>query len=156
VLFYGGDEVQAIAALLHDTIAETISPKEIEASLGKEVADLVRAFEDPPEVPSLPKEWAQIKKAYLNKVKALPDRSLFVVICEELHELTTLNIELKSLGTEVWKRYPVPGRDVGWYFREVLSIAYQRLNSPANNAFVSEFATQTKRLSDRVFEGNEN
>ncbi|MBM4316539.1 MAG: HD domain-containing protein [Deltaproteobacteria bacterium] len=156
VLFYGGDEAQATAALLHDTIAANISTKEIEAQFGKEIANLVRAFEDPPEVSTLSNEWAQIKKAYLNKVKALPDRSLSVVLCEELHELTTLNIELRSLGSDVWRRYPVPGRDVGWYFRELLSIAYQRLNSPSHSAFISEFATQTKRLSDRVFEGNEN
>lgn len=95
VLFYGGDEAQATAALLHDTIAANISTKEIEAQFGKEIANLVRAFEDPPEVSTLSNEWAQIKKAYLNKVKALPDRSLSVVLCRRTPRINDTQYRIK-------------------------------------------------------------
>lgn len=153
VLFFGGDMAQAQAAILHDTLTEGKSCEEISREFGVEVGDLVRAFQDPPEVKQGEWEWAQIKKAYLNKLQSLPQRALFTCICEELHEITILNLELKTKEQIVLKRYPVPGRDIGWYFKSVLSIAYNRLAEEKYQPLVSEFATQTKTLSQRVFEG---
>jgi (p)ppGpp synthase/HD superfamily hydrolase len=153
VLFYGGDFQQAQAALLHDLIGEGVSCDEIAKQFGEATADLVRVFEDPPEVSVGKWEWSEAKKAYLKKVESLSERSLLVIACEELHELTTLNLDLKSLGRDVWNRYPVPGRDVGWYFRTLLNILYPKLNEVRSKALVSEFATQTKLLSNVVFEG---
>jgi (p)ppGpp synthase/HD superfamily hydrolase len=155
VLFYGGDQSQAQAALLHDTLGEGATLTQIQEKFGKEVRELVEAFEDPPGVNSQTMEWANIKKAYISKIETLPTRAVFVIACEELHEITTLNQELKSNTIKVWKHYPVPGRDLGWYFKNLASVFYKKLDEPKYQSLVSEFATQTKILSNRVFEGIE-
>lgn len=155
VLFYGGDESQAQAALLHDTLGEGATLGQIEQKFGKGVRDLVQAFEDPPEVNLSTMEWAAIKKAYMKKIETLPPRAVFVIACEELHEITILNQELKTNELKVWKQYPVPGRDLGWYFKNLASIFYKKLSEPQYQGLISEFAAQTKVLSNRVFEGIE-
>jgi (p)ppGpp synthase/HD superfamily hydrolase len=156
VLFYGGDSVQAQAALIHDTICEGATVHQIEAIFGSEVRSLVEAFQDPPEARNEKLEWSEIKNAYFNKIKGLEDRACFVIVCEELHELTCLNLDLKTQGAKVWERYPVPGRDLGWYYKSLLSIVYAKLSRESYRALVTEFAAQTKVLSLRVFEGIEN
>lgn len=55
VLFYGGDESQAQAALLHDTLGDGATLNQIEKTFGKEVRDSVGAFEDPPKL--IPTPW---------------------------------------------------------------------------------------------------
>ncbi|NBX69161.1 MAG: HD domain-containing protein [Proteobacteria bacterium] len=153
VMFYGGDSSQTIAALLHDTITETAIVDDIKKQFGSDVADLVSAFEDPPEVLQKKLEWAEIKKAYLKKIETLSSRSIFVIACEELHELSVLIHDAKYLGAAVWKRFPVPARDLGWYYKSLSTIFYHKLKEPQYQALVSEFATQTKVLSNQVFEG---
>ena len=153
VMFYGGNNSQTIAALLHDTISETAKIDEIGKQFGAEVADLVRAFEDPPEVLQNKLEWSEAKKAYLKKIETLPIGAVFVVACEELHELSVLIHDAKYLGSQVWKRFPVPARDIGWYYKSLTSILYHKLKDPHYQTLVAEFATQTKILSNQVFEG---
>lgn len=154
VLFYGGDEVQAQAAILHDTIVEgSHNLDEIEKQFGPDVANLVRAFEDPPEAFQVNLSWADKKKAYLTKIEKLSPYALLLIACEELHELATLNQDIKYLGAQSWKRYPVPGRDIGWYYKTLATILYHRLNEERYRPLISEFASETKRLTHQVFEG---
>ncbi|MCX6103803.1 MAG: HD domain-containing protein [Proteobacteria bacterium] len=153
VLFYGGNESEAQAALLHDTISAGVTCDELEVSFGKIVADLVRAFQDPPEIADHKIEWSEIKKAYLNKMETLPPATVFIIACEELEELSVLLHDLKFSALQVWAQYPVPGRDVGWYFNNLTKVFYKKLIDPKYHQIVSEFASQTKILSRLVFEG---
>lgn len=153
VQFYGGNDTQAQAAILHDTITEGVSVDEIQQIFGREVAELVAAFEDPPEVNQLKMNWADSKKAYIKKIETLPSQSLLVIACEELHELTVLLHDLKSIGSKVWNRYPVPGRDLGWYYKLLTATLYKKLAEDKHRPLISEFASQTKILTHQVFEG---
>jgi len=153
VQFYGGNDVQAQAAILHDTITEGVSVQELHKLFGLEVAELVSAFEDPPEVNQLKMNWADGKKAYIKKIENLPPQSVLVIACEELHELTVLLHDLKSQGSKVWNRYPVPGRDLGWYYKLLTATLYKKLTEDKYRPLISEFANQTKILTNQVFEG---
>lgn len=149
VLKYGGSSDQMVAALIHDTISyEGVSEKKISDLFGEKIADLTYAFFDPP----LPKtaDWRMTKQAYLDKVRALPEEKLLVVACEELHELLELTHDLKYLGVRVWERYPVHAMEIGWYFKELLAIFYQKLKE--KTALVSEFGRGVKALTDIVYE----
>lgn len=152
VLKYGGDADQADAAILHDLICEPgITYSLIKEKFGTEIARLTFAFEDPPLAEGTPQEWALVKKAYLAKVETLAERELLVVLCEELHELNELVTDLKNEGHGVWKRYPVPDRDITWYFRKITEIAYKR--RPHTDTLVLELGRLTRALVQFVHEG---
>jgi hypothetical protein len=154
VLKFGGTDAQVQAALLHDTIADgKVSRQEITDQFGEEVAELTFSFADP-EIPgnSNP-NWRELKAAYLEKLKKLKRDALFVIACEELHDGTELLFELRYRGVEVWKRYPVHGMEVFWYYRELLQIFLRQLNSEKDRSLVSEFGSFLKQMKDIVFEG---
>lgn len=154
VLKYGGNSAQAQAALLHDTICEPgVTWESLHSEFGEEVANLAFAFQDPAPSENTPQDWASQKRNYLAKVNSLPEPALLVILCEELHELTELVGDLKNRGHSTWKRYPVPDRDIAWYFRKIIEIAYQKRPTP--DPLTLDLARLTRQLVQFVHEGAE-
>jgi hypothetical protein len=155
VFKYGGTETQAQAAVLHDTIGEgEVSRDDLVSRFGAEVANLVFGFADPEQPSSGKLSWGDEKKAYLNKVHGLTEDQVFLVACEELHEGSELLHDLKYYGSHVWRRYPVHGMEVFWYFKELLRIFHEKLTEPRYRPLVSEFAGLVKSLKEIVLEGS--
>jgi len=150
VLRYGGNETQAQAALIHDTICDPqITEEEIAAKFGSEVTRYTFAFAEPPFPAGRTPAWKEAKVAYLNKLAALDAQVLFVIACEELHELTELLHDLRHFGVSSWQRYEAAPVDVYWSFRELLKLFYERLaKSPGQTALLSEFAHQLRLLKE--------
>lgn len=152
VLAHGGDEEQAAAALLHDTISD---PRANQAALSEaftpEVARLAHAFADPPGL-AADADWAVVRSAYHEKLRGLSPRELFVIGCEELHELSELVDDLRALPvSEVWGRYPTPRQNLGWYFREILAILHTKLPEPTG--LKRAYAARLNTLLEIAFEG---
>lgn len=147
VFRHGGTETQAAAALLHDT-------ELIPEGFPTEVAEILEGFTDPPFPEAAKNDWPYRRKLYLDKVRDLKDEVLFVILCEELHELSELVLDLKNSGTAVWKRYPVPDRDITWYFRQMTEIAYRRFTGK-KEPLVQEMGRLTRSLSGFVHEGRD-
>lgn len=153
VLQYGGTEAHAAAALLHDTIADgKVSQAELSERFGAEVARLAYAFADPAPAPAVTPAWRSQKEAYLEKLASLDESALLVVACEELHEARELLHDLRYQGVSVWKRFPVPAIEIGWYFREILRVIHPRLKGPRARPLVSELATTVKGIMNITFE----
>jgi GTP pyrophosphokinase len=154
VLKYGGNLEQTQAALLHDTIFDSRSSEaDLAARFGKETARLAYAFNDPEMSSEAKADWRKKREAYLNKLKTLDEEALLVVGCEEFHELSELVSDLRYIGVDVWKRYPVPSMELGWYFREILSVLNRGIQRPVAKRLVSDFAAVLRVLQDAVFEG---
>lgn len=152
VMKYGGDEAQIDAAILHDLICEPgISFQVLEKAFGTEAATLAYAFEDPPPPENWGTDWASLRKLYLAKIETLSEKALLIVLCEELHELTELMTDLRNEGHATWKRYPVPDRDITWYFRKITEIAYKK--RPTKDSLVLDFSRMTRQLVLFVHEG---
>lgn len=152
VMKYGGTPNQIDAAVLHDVISEPgITFTQIENEFGKEVATLAFAFQDPPLPSNANQDWASIRKHYLEKIRTLPLESLLVVLCEELHELTELITDLRNDGHATWKRYPVPDRDITWYYRKLTEIAYKQFAT--DHAITRDLGRLTRQLVQFVHEG---
>src|SRR6185312_2038802 len=84
VLKYGGNEAQARAALLHDTIAEPgVTRPMISDRFGAEVARLAYTFADPETPREIQRDWQKLRQAYLEKLAQADDDALLVVACEE-------------------------------------------------------------------------
>ena len=122
VLEYGGDEEQAIAALLHDSIEDSghlTSYGEIHRRFGERVTDIVRACTDADTTPRPP--WLERKAAYVARVSHEPADARLVSAADKLYNVRTLLKDYRQTGHGVWQRYTGDPADVLWYYRALVT-----------------------------------
>ncbi len=148
VLRYGGTETQAQAALIHDTINDPgITEEEIAEKFGSAVTRYVFAFADPPFPSGATPGWKERRVAYLTKLTALDEDVLFVIACEELHDLSELLHDLRHVGVKTWDRFEAAPVDLYWGYRELLKLFYDRLpKTPGATQLAAEFARCLREL----------
>jgi (p)ppGpp synthase/HD superfamily hydrolase len=117
---YGGDEAQAIAALLHDAAedqgGETVLAT-IEQRFGERVTRIVRACTDALETPKPP--WKTRKVRYLEHLRTSTADVQLVAACDKLYNLRCIVNDYRIVGEELWARFS-GGRDgVLWYYAEL-------------------------------------
>jgi (p)ppGpp synthase/HD superfamily hydrolase len=119
VLEYGGDEDQAIAALLHDGPEDQggeATLAEIETQFGVRVAAIVCACSDTFETPKPP--WRERKEAYIAHLDAAGPDVWPVTLADKIHNARTIVADLRPPGgPETLDRFN-GGRDgTLWYYR---------------------------------------
>jgi GTP pyrophosphokinase len=131
VLEQGGDEDQAIGALLHDTVedcgAEHVPV--IEARFGPRVLDIVLACSDSVVARDAEKPpWRERKEAYLAHLDELGPAhpALLVSVADKLHNARSIRADLRLLGPALWDRFNRPAEDELWYYRSLVK-AFQHL-----------------------------
>jgi (p)ppGpp synthase/HD superfamily hydrolase len=124
VIDEGGDEDQAIAALLHDAPEdqggeETLA--EIEREFGSRVAGIVEHLSDTFEEPKPP--WRDRKESYLERLRVEDDAAVLLVsIADKLHNARSILLDLRDHGDGVWERFK-GGRDGSlWYYAQLSRI----------------------------------
>lgn len=135
VLEAGGDEDQAIAALLHDVVEDCGGEpmlEEVRGRFGDRVAKIVQGCTDAYAVPKPP--WKQRKLDYLELLRSADDDVRLVSAADKLHNVRTILTDYRREGDSVWDRFS--GRRDGtlWYYRAVLEVL--RAGSP--NRLVDE------------------
>lgn len=127
VLEHGGNEDQAIAALLHDALedqAHRMQPGEIGARFGENVERLVEACTDgdPAEqVDRDPVKWTVRKQKYIDEVATKPAEALLVSMADKLYNARAILEDYRELGDKLWPRFTT-GRDgTLWYYRSLLA-----------------------------------
>jgi GTP pyrophosphokinase len=131
VIEHGGDEDEAIAALLHDAIEDqggSIVGEEIRRQFGDRVAEIVIACSDAFAVPKPP--WRERKQTHLDHVADAPAAVKLVVAADKLHNARSLLSEYRRLGETMWSHFH--GGKVGtlWYYRAALEAV--RSGAPAD------------------------
>lgn len=126
VLEHGGDEEQAIAALLHDAIEDCGAEHEAEirACFGPRVAAIVRACTDAEVRPKPP--WRARKEAYLAHLEEAGADALLVSACDKLHNARAIVEDLRALGPAMMTRFNAGRYGTLWYYR-ALADAFARL-----------------------------
>jgi len=117
---FGGDEEQAIAALLHDLLEDCgVTEAEIESRFGTRVSRIVLDCTDTTDSPKPP--WRERKEAYLAGLVHTPADSRLVITADKLHNAESIVRDLarKSVGDKVWTRFRVDRAQELWYFRAV-------------------------------------
>lgn len=125
VLEDGGDEDQAIAALLHDAVEDQGGApvlEEIRERFGERVAVIVEACSDTEVVPKPP--WRARKEAYIAHLRHVPEDALRVSAADKLHNARSILSDLRAHGDAVWSRFNADREDVLWYYDALLA-AYQ-------------------------------
>ena len=123
VIEQGGDEDQAIAALLHDAVEDQgglATRDRIEAEFGPEVARLVMICTDSAVEPKPP--WRPRKEAYLANLRRADDRARLISCADKLHNARSILHDLRALGDDLWPRF-TGGRDGSlWYYRALAEV----------------------------------
>ena len=147
VLEDGGDEDQAIAALLHDGPEDQggqLVLDEIRKRFGDEVANLVDGLSDTLELNKPP--WERRKRDYLARLQDEPTSVLPVSLADKLHNLRAIAVDHANLGEALWKRFHAGRTQQEWYFTALLEVFERRLPDSRN---LPEF----RRLVADVFGG---
>ncbi len=120
VLDHGGDEDEAIAALLHDAIEDQGGPQaraEILRRFGPRVTEIVDGCTDTDEVPKPP--WRPRKEAYIAHLQHACPSNRLVSAADKLHNARSILQDYRQHGEAVWSRF-AGGRDgMLWYLRAV-------------------------------------
>lgn len=136
VLDQGGDEDEAIAGLLHDTLedhfgevvdGERLDRALLERRFGEKVARIVEACSD--HAAEGPKaSWRERKERYLAHLADEPDDVLRVSLADKLHNARAIVADHRLHGDVLWERFN-PEADQGWYYGELLRIhAHRRVS----------------------------
>lgn len=121
-LEYGGDEDEAIAALLHDAIEDqggSAAREEILRKFGPRVTEIVEGCTDTDESPK--PAWRPRKELYIRHIAEASASVRLVSACDKLHNARSLVMDYRIYGEDLWSRFT--GRRAGtlWYYRAMVN-----------------------------------
>lgn len=131
VLEHGGDEDEAIAALLHDAIEDQggePTAAAIRARFGDRVTEIVLGCTDTHLSPKPP--WRPRKEAHLERLRSAPASVLLVAAADKLHNARALLGEYRRAGEDVWTRFNGGREGTLWYYRATLELLHGRAGGP--------------------------
>jgi GTP pyrophosphokinase len=123
VLEHGGDEDEAIAALLHDAVEDqggAATALDIRKRFGDRVADIVLGCTDADTQPKPP--WRPRKEEYLDRLRQASGSVVLVVAADKLHNARSILVEYRRSGEELWSRFGGGREGTLWYYRESIQI----------------------------------
>ncbi|MRR10640.1 bifunctional (p)ppGpp synthetase/guanosine-3',5'-bis(diphosphate) 3'-pyrophosphohydrolase [bacterium] len=150
VLEYGGNEDEAIAALLHDALEDQPNDgqtrAEIETQFGAGVLAIVQACSDTQVHPKPP--WRERKEAFLKTLAYISPSACLVIAADKLHNTRTLAREFREHGEAIWQRFNGGRAGTLWFSRTLLAALQARNCLPA--ALLGELSSAVAELESLV------
>lgn len=137
VLEYGGDEDQAIAALLHDAAEDQGGRERLEdirRRFGERVTRIVAGCTDSWEQPKPP--WRERKEQYIAHLPEAGEDVLLVSCADKLYNTRAIVRDLRAHGDVVWSRFNGKREGSLWYYRALVDAYREITDLPV----VEEFA----------------
>jgi len=137
VLDYGGDEDEAIAALLHDAVEDCGGAPvlaDIRCRFGDCVAGIVAACSDTDQMPKPP--WQARKEAYLAHLRDAPASVRLVSAADKLHNARAILADYRQIGNALWDRFNATKAQTLWYYRALV----EAFEAHGRTPLVSELA----------------
>jgi GTP pyrophosphokinase len=149
----GGDEDEAIGALLHDVVEDgggQAALDEIAARFGDAVGQIVAdnsdwiddgSGEQPP--------WWERKRAYVASITSKEPASLRVSLADKIHNSRSILIDYRTVGDEIWARFK-QGQGIATriYYRE-LAGAFERERERMGEA-AGPYVEELRRTVDAI------
>jgi (p)ppGpp synthase/HD superfamily hydrolase len=131
VIEHGGDENQAIAALLHDAVedqggVETFDG--IERRFGADVAGIVADCTDSWTEPKPP--WRVRKEAYLLALPEKSPRSNLVSLADKTHNAEAIAADRRAQGDDQWERFAGGAEGTRWYYAALAKFFAREMPGP--------------------------
>jgi (p)ppGpp synthase/HD superfamily hydrolase len=127
VLEDGGDEDEAIAALLHDGPEDQggrATLERIRAEFGERVAAIVEGCSDTLEQPKPP--WRARKERYLAHLEEASPDVLHVSLADKVHNARAILGDYREVGEELWSRFRGTREESLWYYRALAELFSRR------------------------------
>lgn len=150
VLENGGNEDEAIAALLHDGPEDCQGPatlKEIEQRFGDRVAQIVLGCTDSMETPKPP--WFERKTGYIAHLPSASESTLLVSLADKVHNVRSLVIEYRQVGEQLWDRFAADREQSLWYYESLLEV-FQNAECDRCAALVDELSRSLAELRQNI------
>ncbi len=150
VLEHGGDEDEAIAALLHDAVEDqggAPTREAIRRRFGERVAEIVDGCTDTDETPKPP--WRERKEKYIAHLRMASPSVRLVTTADKLHNARSILAEYRQLGDALWNRFNGGKGGTLWYYRAVV----RELRAAGDAPLVRELdrvVTELERLAVAV------
>lgn len=146
----GGDEDDAVAALLHDAVEDAGGPatlRRIEDRFGARVAAVVAACSDTDEVPKPP--WRQRKAAFVARIDGdVPPGTLRVVAADKLHNARSMLADLRREGPATLARFNAGPAEQRWYHGAVVDVLRRRRPGPLTDELATVVAELDAALAE--------
>ncbi len=148
VLEYGGNEEEAIAALLHDAVEDQGGKQTrqiIADKFGEPVAQIVDGCTDSDTIPKPP--WRGRKEAYIAHLATATPSVLLVSACDKLYNVRTILADYRRMGDEIWERFKGGRKDGTLWYYQALVIEYKKTG---NQPVYDELERTVRELLDLV------
>ena len=137
VLENGGDEDEAMAALLHDAAEDQGGQATLElirARFGEGVASIVEGCSDSFERSKPPA--LERKRAFLARLDAegVARSVLLVVAADKVHNLRSTLADYHAVGDALWDRFRLSPAEQLWYYHSMADVLSRRLGGPVVTA----------------------
>lgn len=129
VLEAGGDEDQAIAALLHDVVEDCGGKtmlEEVRLTFGPRVAHIVEGCSDADTYPKPP--WRERKEQYLAHLPGADVDVRLVSVADKVHNAREILKDYLEHGPAVWQRFKGKRTGTLWYYR-ALAVEFRKENN---------------------------
>jgi (p)ppGpp synthase/HD superfamily hydrolase len=184
VMEHGGNEDEAIAGLLHDSIEDQgdhyrsefhgepvhgrpALRRDLALLFGARVRDIVVACTDDEDYPPGHKEkdrsvetWRKRKERYMEAMRNANDPGVLrVSIADKLHNARTILSDVEFLGNAFWTPFaPRKPSDYLWYYSSLAGIFRERaeaLGNSGNRRMARELGTVVTQIRERLSTGTE-
>jgi GTP pyrophosphokinase len=121
VIEHGGDEDEAIAALLHDAVEDqggAHARDMIRRLFGERVLAIVEGCTDADVLPKPP--WRARKEAYLAHLPEASASVRLVSAADKVHNVRAIVFDLRRLGDSLWGRFNGGREGTLWYYRALV------------------------------------
>jgi (p)ppGpp synthase/HD superfamily hydrolase len=152
VLEYGGNESQAIAALLHDAAEDCGGRPMLESVrmvFGEDIAEIVDACTDTFDEPK--PAWLPRKTSYLAALASEPGSAKLVSCADKFHNISHTLRDIRSEGVVAWKARMEKSKNGSaekqcWYYLGCL----EALSTGWSNPILGEFGRAVTLLCESV------
>jgi len=145
VLEHGGNEDQAIAALLHDAVEDQGGRKtldQIRARFGNTVAGIVDECTDTYVEPR--PDWRPRKEKYIANIPNKSPQALLVSAADKVHNARAILNDYRTHGEDLWGRFNGKKEGTLWYYRSLVN-AFEAVGS---NGLTQELARVVDELEE--------
>ena len=132
VVEHGGNEAQAIAALLHDVLEDCGAHHApvIAERFGSEVLKIVEGLTDGmPDDRGVKPPWRERKELYVAHLENADLDVVLVSACDKLHNAMAIADDHAVIGEAIFERFSQPKCSTVWYYKELARVISGRLGS---------------------------
>ena len=148
----GGNEDEAIAALLHDVIedrGDKLTLEEISQRFGETVATIVHGCTDATTFPKPP--WRGRKEAYLTHLQEASASGRLVSAADKLHNARSILSDYRTHGEAVWDRFSGGKQGTLWYYRTLVETLQASHPTPLVDE-LDRVVVEIERLAEAGYE----